>query len=207
MYKWATKTRLFWASKHDLWAPNNGIYWAPKYGANFTHFGRPHHYLWNSTLLHWTATLLFGRPRNLVDTQDTAILVAHIISWTATKLLWVPIRECGHPAHQCWATITRNMGNHHALMCYHVILYGRPDYAEGVPRLFVGTHAKNVVFHAFRWTGIISLWCSTKCIWATTENMWSFTHLAGLPHDCYGLPRTIVDTHHKVVGAHNALWT
>lgn len=55
-----------------------------------------------------------------------------------------------------WAPISRNMDGHHALMdthdtyCGHPAHYrGRSCYADGVPRLFLGAHEKNVDFHAF----------------------------------------------------------
>ena len=105
------------------------------------------------------------------------------------------------------------MGDHHAF-CGHPARYrGCSRYADGVPRLFLGAHEKNVDFHAFRWTAATFLWTTTKLVWATTENMWSLTHLAGLPRQRYGRPRRICGQSSRrcgcprnVVEAHGSLW-
>lgn len=144
--------------------------------------------------LRWTPTKLFGRPRNVMGAQQMPS--------------WMPTKFCGRPRElvdihaKSWAPISRNMDGHHALMdthdtyCGHPAHYrGRSCYADGVPRLFLGAHEKNVDFHAFRWTAATFLWASTKLVWLATENMWSLTHLAGRPQQLDGHPRDYVDAH------------
>lgn len=155
--------------------------------------------------LHWPPTKLFWRPRNVMDAQQ--------------MLSWMPTKICGRPRElvdihaKSWAPISRNMDGHHALMdthdtyCGHPAHYrGRSCYADGVPRLFLGAHEKNVDFHAFRWTAATFLWTFTKLVWLATENMWSLTHLAGSPRKAMDAHLTIVDAHHSVMGDHAALW-
>lgn len=138
---------------------------------------------------YWTSTRIYGRPRELVDTHA-----------------------------RLWAPISRNMDGHHALMgdhhaiCGHPAYYrGRSRYADGVPRLFLGAYEKNVDFHAF-WVDCRNiLWASTELMWLATGNMWSLTHLAGPPLRAMEAHCAIVDTHHNIVGDHDAncwrVWT
>lgn len=204
-YMWTAKPRLFWATTHISWAPNNDKPWAPNYVANSTHFGQPRRYRWSPTLLHWPPTKLFGQPRNVMDAQQMP-------SWMPTKFYGRP-RELVDIHAKSWAPISRNMDGHHALTdthdtyCGHPAHYrGRSCYADGVPRLFLGAHEKNVDFHAFRWTAATFLWTAMKLAWASTGNMWSLTHLAGSPRNVMEAHDTIVDAHHSVMGDHAALW-
>lgn len=131
--------------------------------------------------LRWTPTILFGRPRNVMDAQQMPS--------------WMPTKFCGRPrdivgAHDMFVDTQRN----ESWAPMRDIVYAHVKRVESHVYSWAPTRKMWTSTH-FGWTAATFLWASTKLVWLATENMWRPTHLAGRPQQLYGHPRDYVDAH------------
>lgn len=153
---------ILWAVTQFRGHPVSGCLGRPKIGSPSRIYGPPHHCRWSPTFCGWTLTLMFGRPRGIVDAQEAS-------SWTPTNccgyprdvmgchvIVWMPTRNFGRPSRNnvsvhkmLWVAIRKSWRR--------ILLCGHPDYASGVPRLCVGVRGMCVDCHAFMWASSILL--------------------------------------------------